>query len=482
MGYIESDYAPLVELYEASKKKAMQYVVTGKTGPLGAAADRYGKYIPCYYAGYKTRYAFYIRDYAHQDMGASLLGLHEENYRMMKAFADHCTERRQWFTVWALNFDGSEYDGDYRNDDDFIREIPSMFELVETAYRLYRWTGDKRYIDDDMFKFYTHVMVDFVELFDKDGNGIPESTGTSGNIEDGVTCTYDERGFVHLKESGDEIGCMYQAMLAYAGICDARGDEAAYDLWMKKAEELKRYFNDEWSVKDGDKNGLYVHGIDFDGNKYDYYKLETSYFMALKQVLDGGQRAQNFLSHINELQGKGIGSETANSNIEGYTYWPWLNFAYGRCEDGWNWMKYIFSQWNLPHESYRQGPCWYYPELSYTMLSNTVNGLMGLEPDVPNGMISSLSRLPDEIRYLTLQEQEIGGNVIELMHTGRDLSTMRNLEGDTFIWRACFYGNAEYLQVDSEQVKAEHTVINGIDVSYVDVEVKPYGLHTVMNR
>ena len=82
---------------------------------------------------------------------------------MFKTFAKHSTESRKWYTLWAINFDGSPHLIDYEDDDWFVREVPAQFEFLEKAWEQYQWTGDKRYIEDkDLWRFYTKVMTDSV--------------------------------------------------------------------------------------------------------------------------------------------------------------------------------------------------------------------------------------------------------------------------------------------------------------------------------
>ena len=73
------------------QRKARSFVVTGKKGPVNISdvndESEIVDYIPAYWAGYPLRTAFYSRDFCHQIAGAHLLGLEEENFTMMKAFA-----------------------------------------------------------------------------------------------------------------------------------------------------------------------------------------------------------------------------------------------------------------------------------------------------------------------------------------------------------------------------------------------------------
>src|SRR4051794_26022136 len=135
---VASDDAALVEGFEWGVRRAREWVQTG----------RRSRNLPSYWAGYPSRPMFYLRDVAHQALGARLLGLDDENFAMLRHFARSATEWRGWFPVWSFYFDGSLPELDYRGADEFVREIPAVFELTERGIDMYRWTGDARWLTD----------------------------------------------------------------------------------------------------------------------------------------------------------------------------------------------------------------------------------------------------------------------------------------------------------------------------------------------
>jgi hypothetical protein len=131
---IETSNPKLARAFGWATDKALSYVQTGKTGMIDRhEGDKLGSgpvpYMPCYWAGYAFRTAFYSRDYCHQAVGAHLLGLQRENLAMLQAFAASATAGRKWYPLWALNFDGSPFKLDFRGDHSFVREVPAVFEL-----------------------------------------------------------------------------------------------------------------------------------------------------------------------------------------------------------------------------------------------------------------------------------------------------------------------------------------------------------------
>src|SRR5438128_575720 len=65
---VTSGNAQLVADFAWARQEALSWVQTGKADAT----------IPCYWAGLTTRRAFYSRDFAHQTVGAHLLGLDTE--------------------------------------------------------------------------------------------------------------------------------------------------------------------------------------------------------------------------------------------------------------------------------------------------------------------------------------------------------------------------------------------------------------------
>lgn len=476
-GTLTSSNQDLQDSFNWAANKVDQFVMTGKQGyinkdenrPTGTGTD---KYIPSYWAGYYDRTAFYGRDFVHQATGGQIVGLYKENYSMFHTFAKNATEARKWFTPWAFNFNGTPHTIDYRDDTNFVREVPAQFELVQKAYEQYLWSGDERYINDpDMFNFYTKVMTDFITLHDTNHNGVAEGTG--GGIFQGA-CSYNERGGEPMIEAGDSIGSQYQATLAYAGILEARGDKTGAASWYQKAADLKKYFNETWSVYDNDPNGLYARGLDKDNTKkYTGFGGENSWFMPMKLITEPGERNDKYIDYVLENLGDGIDSvSTAPHNIEAYTYIPDMLFPYNRANDAWKWMKYITGMKDKPHERASQGTNGDYPEISFTFISHVVEGMMGVSPDAKNGFVSSIPRLPDEVKDAAIKYLQIGDYEISLAHNGNRKSTLSNDSAKDMVWEARFYGSHPYVQVNGKPVAAQTKLLNGKTISYVTLPVK----------
>ena len=492
---LESSNAFLQSAFEWAVDKTKIFVVTGTKkgdinkgegdrwyGPNRAVIKKPNKpwaepkdYKPAFWAGYFDRTAYYIRDYAHQAAGTYLVGLYDELYNMFYTFVSHANEETGWFAPWAFNFDNTVYYMDTPNYKEFVREITAQFELVEKAYQLYLWSGDKRYIENEVvFNFIEKIMTVFIDELDgvvlKEKNGIPEG---KGDIWKGSS-TYNERGF-HAAEAGDSIGAMYKAVLSYANILEIRGESEKAKAQFERAERLKEYFNREWSVVDG--SDMYAYAIDNKGRKhYEWYKKGSEIhggasllFIPMKEITYCGERNHKLLDYIFE---KELDESTREDNIESLTYLPEVFFPYNQNDRAWFWMKHIISQKDLPHEHKTQGANGDYPEISFTFISQVVEGIMGVKVNADKKEISTFPHFPKDIDDVMLYDLKFGDSVVDIQLL-KNKAVFKNKSKNTIHYKCRFASDEAYFYVDEKKVMAEKETENGINVSYVNIEVEP---------
>ena len=462
---LKSSHAGLNQTFAWAVDKALSYVQTGKSGPIDRherSAGVPGKtYEPSYWAGYTFRSAYYSRDFCHQAAGAQLLGLTTENYTMLQRFASTSTVGRKWFPLWAINFDGSPFKLDWDSDASFVREVPAVFELVEQCWQQYLWTGDKRYITDEtLVSFCRKAMTDFIKLHDnRRPNGIAEGTGT-GDIFKG-SATYNE---VHsdnpLVEAGDGIACQYRAHVAFANILKARGERAAATLEQKRAAALRQHFNTVWSNEQGSES--IVRGYDKAGKPQTDWGLENTWFMPMKGIVDAGLRLDRLMELIRTRMDD---PKTRPSNIEATSYIPDVFFARGDRESAWKWMENIHKAPASARD---------YPEISFTVISHVICGLLGVIPDAPRTQIATQSHLPAAIGEISVENISIGDARFTVSHTGLTRSDVTLTAGaKTFTWLARFPGRHAEVTINGKRRKADVITENGLVYSQVSVSLKP---------
>ncbi|MEU4479058.1 NPCBM/NEW2 domain-containing protein [Micromonospora sp. NPDC023966] len=466
---VASSSPQLADAVNWAMSRARQHVQTGKRGPVNGNGSNPGTgeadYIPSYWAGYAHRTAFYSRDFVHQAAGGHLLGLEEENKSMLTAFAASANEARKWYPLWALNFDGSPYNVDYRSDTNFVREVPAVFELVQEAEDQYRWTGDADYLDDPvLWRYYTKAVTDFVALHDTQlPNGIAEGTGRG--IFQGAA-SYNERSDQAVIEAGDGLASQYRAYLAYAYLAREKGDLATAATFAQKAAALVRYFEDEWGVvRDAWE---YVRGRGPANEPYAGFGRENSVFYAVKEFLDANdKRTWDYLEYLDHMY-----VEDRPPNIEATTYVPDALFNYGFDEQAWTWMKDIIAKIHLPHEVPTQGTNGDYPETSFTLVSQTVEGLAGVRPNAPEHAVLVRSHLPAEIGWLDLDHIRVGEHDFGVRHDGTTKTVVNHNAGPQPLEVTVqFPGGWPKLKVDGKPVKPEYVHVNGRALTQVTLTV-----------
>lgn len=497
---IVSSNSGLTELMAWAQCKAASFVVTGQSGPVnrGNGGKWYGPslrffnrshairrpnrpwarpkaYLPSYWAGYHDRTAFYIRDFVHQAMGAEYLGYHEENYQMMRCFVEGACADTGWYAPWALNFDGSIYYMDTPNRRRFVRELTAQYELVETLCKLYFHSGDSRYLERQMRAFAGRILGEFTARHDgmvfPVQNGVPEGRG---NIWRG-SASYNESG-TWLAEAGDSIAALYQALRSYAGLLEAQGSAAEAAAYAQRAQALKAYFNDVWSIPP--EGGGYVFGVDRKGRKYWRWVktakgitgAETCFFMPMKLLTEPGERNDRLLDEIHHMAGD---PETAMNNIESYTYLPQVFFPYHQPERAWSWMKYIGARRFEPHICRSQGLNEDYPELSFTMIACAVEGLAGFSANAQAGQVSTCPCMPQEVPDLSIGSLRAGDCSMDLHIAAHDTVMLTNHSTRPLWWKCAFAGRYDRLLIGEEAAVGRCKMVNGVPRSFVEVEVPP---------
>ncbi|MBO1413553.1 ricin-type beta-trefoil lectin domain protein, partial [Streptomyces sp. FH025] len=473
---ISSSNAELVALFDWAKTKANSWVQqAGTTGVMNmdennTGGTHTGTYDTTYWAGYPFRSDFYVRDFAHQLVGAHLLGLDAQNKTMLRGFAGSATDTNGLFPVWALNFDARTYGSiDYHGPNSFVRELPAPFELVEKAGEAYRWTGDRDYADDPVLSDYIRTTLStFIARHPGpiDNHGVPIPQATSNSIFAG-TASYAENATSTYAEAGDALAAQYQAYLAAATLTAARGDTAGADAYRQAATTLKSYVNTTWSV-DPRLPADVVHGYDTQGRPVSGWGYETSVLMPAKRLLDPGPRLDSYLKFI-DAQDSG---PQASVNAEGYTYLPDAFFAGHDGATAWKWMRHVYEGVDQLHVSGRMlnGD---YPELPFTLLGQTVQGLLGVEPDAAAGSLTTASQLPDDIGWVQVADIPVGDGTVTLRHDGRTGSTLTNTGTTARTWEARFPGAHTGITVDGTARAPRTTTVDGVTYTYATVTVAP---------
>ena len=155
------------------------------------------------------------------------------------------------------------------------------------------------------------------------------------------------------------------------------------------------------------------------------------------------------------------------------SYLPETFFNNNRIEQGWKWMEDIINNIDIEFPVSKTTGDGNYPEISFVLVSNIVEGLMGVEPDAPEQKLASIPRLPAAIPDLTVKNIRIGNAFFTLSHSGSKKSVLNYQSGEiNFTWEVRFYGEYPVIRVNGKAKQAQHKEQNGIKISYITEEIK----------
>lgn len=433
---LSSDHGALVDGFYWAKQQSLAYVFEG---------DPVGKW---YEAALPGREAFCMRDVSHQVTGALVLGLADHTKNMMRKFAEHISASRDWCSYWEINRYDEPAPVDYRSDEDFWYNLPANFDVVEACSRAQNWTGDDDYLDDPAFQnFYRHSLTSYVDTWDPDGDGIMESPAENGIR--GIPTYWEGRGPRALTGS-DLIVLQSVANAAYARMLRLRGEISDAELFERRADSLRTWFNSDWWNSNLERFFTsIVEGEVFDTTFIPLLQILPLYY----GIVDPGARRERF---IDKLQ--------AGSLVEVNVYLAEAYYRHGRNEEG---FKRLMAQMD-PDLERRE-----YPENPFTAVGTIVRYLMGVDPTASENTVETLPRLPEEVSWIRVDHVPVFANEISVHHTGLTETRLQNESGATIQWRAVLPGAYDVLEVDGNNLAStiRHSE-EGLPESFFELEVR----------
>lgn len=442
---LSSDHAELVEGFAWARATALGYAREGD--PVGAWFE----------AALPGREAFCMRDVSHQAEGALALGLYEHTLNMMRRFAASIAESRDWCGYWEIDRYDRPAPVDYRNDEDFWYNLPANFDVVQASGRAWEWTGDTVWLrDPSLSEFYRRSLVDYVERWDSDGDGIvdsPESAGIRG------IPTYWEGAGARPATGGDLLAAQYAANRSFAKMLVALGrpgDAEAAAGFDAEAGRLRRHYNERWW---DEESGRFYTSILPDGS-FDSTPIPAMQVFPLYFGIVDPVRAAELFSGLQP----GV-------NVEENSYLAEAHYRYGRDARA---FEFLLAQMD-PQLERRD-----YPENPFTAVGGVVRWLAGVRPLASESLVETRSRLPAAVAWIELSEVPVLDGSLELRHDGGTATRLRRVSGRWARWRAVFGGAHDTLLVDGEPVAAlRRRTITGAVESFVVLELRNGEARTV---
>jgi hypothetical protein len=444
--------------FDWAKDQALHYVSSGQD----PVKDWYEASLP-------GRSAFCMRDVSHQVMGAEALGLSAQNKSMLTRFAQGVAAARDWAGYWEIDREGKPSTADYVSDDDFWYNLPANFDVMNAALRMFIWTGDSEYTTDPVFlNFYRHTVTDYIRRWQLDPPNLVSRPRimnrrlASGKFVDarGIPGYTEDRKDFNL--GADLLAAEYRALRLYGELLRMRGSAGSPAFDAQAVGIAQVLETSAWS-----SSAQHFHN-------------------ALRQNGEGAGTGDAFILYfqaatnpehrklaLEELRRQ---TKEAAPGIEEQSYRPEILFRLNAPEEAYSQIVDL----SRPDRERRE-----YPEVSYAIIGSIVTGMMGVNvvPAESRGtdqmlarkvVVQTLPRLSVHTSEAELDQLPVRQNVINVRHLRNQSSSITNVSGPAFTWRASFDGSAAYLMVNGRKMRANSdTTSLATPVVSVDIPVPP---------
>lgn len=465
---LASDDARLVDAFAWAARQASAFAFQG---------DAVG---PWFEAALPGREAFCMRDVSHQVLGAHALGMRMHVRNMLHRFAEQISAERDWASVWEIDRHGRPAHADYRNDHDFWYNLPANFDVLDAAWRMYQWSGDPAYINDDVFRsFYDHSVTDYVERWALGTASIMKRTRIMNRARtvDPDARFADARGIPGYNEETDGfvvgldlLAAQYAGFAAYARIQEARGDSPSARTWLRRAADVRTFVNDAWW--DGKSQSFYDYlstGYTLVHRSRDTWNSAALYWPVAS---DGAHARATLDGLVRQIRA------SPSAPIEEQSHHPEVLYRYGAADLAYDQIMDLARADRARRE---------YPEVSFSVVGTVVSGMMGVsvDPVVPgheaelldysvNAHVMTLSQLTSKTAWAELRHLPVRANDITVRHEGVSATEFTNLAGPALVWQAAFPGRFDTLLVGRLRVKATRMMLSsGQEVTLTRVVVAP---------
>jgi hypothetical protein len=436
--------------FEQARSGALRCVYKGDAVGSWYAANWYDRTT-------EDRYAFYMRDVAHQSTGAAALGLTAETRNMLHRFAAAVSSKRRYCGFWGINKDGFPAPIDYRSDSDFYYCLPANFDVMRACYQQYLWTGDESYFDSVFSSFYDRSVADYVAAWDRDGDGLIESHLEPGARGRGSYYQFAPKALV----GADMVAVQYWGYLTYARVQERKGargslSQRVADQYRAKADELRIRYNTAWWDA---AHSQYYSMLLPDKSYYSGYIPDSSLFALMSGLTEPGARTESTLDSL-------IANRSSYEPTQ--SYFPEVLFQYGRNDAAYRFLMEISSPDFAPHTM---------PEMVFATVGAVVTGLMGVAPAAPAGTLETLPHLPQGLDWVRLEHVPVLANQLAVLHRGRSETALTNQAGPALQWKASFPAAGDVslpkILIDGSAVPAAVERRRGQNIVTVTVPVKP---------
>lgn len=449
----DASHEGLVQAFKWAKNKALSFA-HDDSDPVGY----------WYEAALPNREAFCMRDVSHQAIGAEILGLQLHNYNMMLKFAQNISKEKDYCSFWEINRYNEPAPVDYETDQDFWYNLPANFDVIYNSYRLYRWTGNKAYLDNTHFKnFYELSLNEYVKHWALGYNEV-ERRDRSMHLTTAESSRFgNKRGIPTYNEGGrgetllgiDMTASLIAAYTAYAEMLQLTGESAKANVYAEKAKQEQAFLDEFW----WDKVKQTYRSIWYEDQTFDYFMVGDDqaflhylyYFDAIPDQEKITQLVEQYAANFNRLI------------VELKSYLPIIFYENGHTELANDMIVQLCGADNPRRD---------YPENSYTVIEHITRGLMGIDADASSNTLTTLSRLTGHEGWAELKNLPLLASSVTVKHFGMDKTSVILQRGPNIQWKAQIPGQHEFLYVNGQQVKSFQGEDHGQSYSWCLVELK----------
>lgn len=427
---LSSSDRQLVKSFDWARQQAMAYVFDGD--PVG----------PWYEASLPGRRAFCMRDVSHQAAGAQALGLSKYTHNMLYRFAENIAASRDWCSYWEIDYRNLPAPVDYKSDKEFWYNLPANFDVLDTCYRMYLWTGDPSYIHDPVFlNFYERTVTDYVSRWDLNVNHIM-------NRKNSANPPPFFRGDPSYEESRPDItlgvdllAAQYAGYRSFAAIQAILGKKESAEMYSESASDVKALINSRWW---NSSRGFFYAYLDANHELQGHAGADLLYWNAA----DDGSRTQGALNDLLQAQR----TETPHA-VEPESHYAEILYRYGDPEAAYAEIMDLTQ----PGRERRE-----YPEVSYSVVGAIVNGLMGIEVKPSRSIqeiaqdghfstvVETLPQLTAKTAWVEIRNLPVQSDLITVREEASGKAIMTNHGKTDLLWQATFLGRSATLIVNGK--------------------------------